>query len=54
MILEGCIAAYDLAARGAAQDESRLGVLDGLGRPLLESPLGASIPGFSGEADVRF
>jgi hypothetical protein len=54
VVLEGYIATYDLAARGAAQDEGRLGVLDGLGRPLLESALGASIPGFSGEANVRF
>jgi len=38
---------YDLAARGAAQEEGRLGVLDGLGRPLLERALGAGIPGFS-------
>ena len=54
VVLEECIATYDLAARGAAQDEGRLGVLNGLGRPLLESALRASIPGFSGEVNVRF
>lgn len=41
------MATYNLAAGSAAKEEGRLGVLDGLGRPLLESPLGASIPGFS-------
>jgi hypothetical protein len=44
---------YDLAARGASQKEGRLGVLDGLGRPLLQGPLGAGIPGFSVGFEVR-
>jgi hypothetical protein len=44
---EGYYVSYNLAARGASQEEGRLGVLDGLGRPLLEGSLGAGIPGFS-------
>lgn len=52
--VHGKIEAYNLAAGRASQDEGCLGVLDGLGRPLLESALGASVPGFSVQAGVRF
>lgn len=38
---------HDLRARGAAQEEARLGVLDGLGGLLLEGALGAGVAGFS-------
>lgn len=53
MISRQYVAAYNLAAGSASEEEGRLGVLNGLGRPLLESPLGASIPGFSVWVEVR-
>ena len=43
-----------MAAGRASQNEGCLGVLDGLGCLLLESALGASVPGFSVQAGVRF
>jgi hypothetical protein len=52
-MLRQYMATYNLTAGSAPEEEGRLGVLDGLGRPLHESPLGASIPGFSGRVEVR-
>lgn len=40
----------DLGAGGAAQEEDRFGVLDGLWGALLEGPLGAGVARFSGRA----